>query len=230
MPPRRNPTPLPRTPLQDGFSLIELLAAIAIVSILGALVTVSLQNIRNSSQLAKSISIIRQFQGANSLYALEHSGRYVPVRTISEEGTIKRWLDQHEFKEHLGIQMGEEWPLGLISPNAGVLDDDGRPRFTRSYGMNTLGFSDWFNVEADYQASISTIEDPANIIAFTDALDWIVGPQGIERWPGEEVYAKQAVAFRYGGKATVVFYDGHTGAYTQEEMTEHKKEWWKIDK
>ncbi len=220
----------PSLRLRRAFSLIELLGAILIIAILGTLVGVVLQNIQGNSQLVKSLSIIRQYQSANSLYSLDHGGLYVPIRTMTEEGLTKRWVDQQDFKDHLNIPPGADWPLNLLSPNAGVLDENGKPLLTRSYGINTLGFSDWFNPSISYQASVATIEDPVNTIAFTDALDWIVAKHGIKRYPGEEVYAKHAVAFRYDGKATVVFFDGHTGAYTMDEMLENKQKWWNAEK
>jgi len=213
-----------------AFSLVELLAGLAVLAILALLLFPVLRSVRDHSAMTKSLGIVRQFQEANSLYALDNDGKYITVRTVDENGRVKRWLDFYAYRQYLGIPYGGEWPLELISPNAGVLDENGKPRHTRSYGMNTLGFDDWFNPGANYQATMTSLEDPVSTIAFADALDWIIADHGIKRYPGKEEYTKHAIAFRYNGKATVVFYDGHTGAYTMEEMLEHKNDWWNLHK
>lgn len=210
-----------------AFSLIELLAVICVIGILASLVFVSIQTIREHSLLAKSISNIRQLQAANSLYALDHDGRYVPIRTILD-GKTKRWLDNQDYRDHLGIAEGEDWPQTLISPKAGVLDGNGNPRYDRSYGMNKTGLADFYNADNEWQIAMSSIENPQRTIALTDALDWIVGDYGLDRYPNEESYVNSAVAYRYEGKAAVVFYDGHAGAYTQSELLEHKRDWWSL--
>jgi len=215
-----------------AFSLLELLAAISVIAILGAIVITSVQTVREHSLLAKSLGTIRQYQAANALYSLDHNGRYVPIRTINENGGTDKWMYNQEFREKLGIAEGQPWPDTLISPNAGVVDSNGNRMVSRSYGMNTLEFSDWFNIEISYQPSLASLENPADTIAFADALDWVISNKGngITRYPGEEIYTQGAVAYRYAGKATVVFYDGHTGAYTMEELLEHEQDWWTLKK
>ncbi len=217
---------------RHGFSLIETLVALSVLALLVAVLLFSVQGARDKGSMAKSLSILRQYQTANNLYALDNDGQFIPIRRIDPETEkIKRWLDYQPYRELLEIPSGAEWPQDLISPNTGVLDDEGNRKYNRSYAMNTLGLSGWFDAEVPYQVNMASFEDPANTIAFIDALDWVTGPWGTTRYTGEEINDnKHAIAYRYGGKATMVFYDGHTGAYTMDEMLQHKQEWWSLVK
>ena len=62
---------------------------------------------------------------------------------------------------------------------------------------------------------------PAQTAAFVTAVNWLVHYSGRKGWDGKEgkVNAPR-IAYRWKGKALVVYYDGHVGEITEEELLE----------
>jgi prepilin-type N-terminal cleavage/methylation domain-containing protein len=68
--------------LERGFTLIEILVAIAIIGLLSAIIIVSLNNSRKEARDAKRKSEIVQIRTAIQMYALNNGGVF-PTRTTS---------------------------------------------------------------------------------------------------------------------------------------------------
>ena len=62
--------------VKDGFSLIELLATIAVMAILVAIIIPVIGSVRNSAKTTKSLSNLRQIASAMQMYSSDNNGFY----------------------------------------------------------------------------------------------------------------------------------------------------------
>ena len=70
----------------SGFTLVELLVVVAIISLLAALLLPALSRARRQAHGTQCISNLRQLYLANTMYASENKGRYVPAAPDLYEG------------------------------------------------------------------------------------------------------------------------------------------------
>jgi len=68
-----------RRPARGGFTLVELLVVIAIISVLAALLLPALGRARGQARSMACVNNLRQLYLANTMYANEHNGYYVPA-------------------------------------------------------------------------------------------------------------------------------------------------------
>lgn len=77
---------------RSGFTLVELLVVVLIIAVLAALSMVGLSRMRAAGDRATTVSVMRQLQIANTSYAGDHSGQYVPLSSMDEnENRINDW-------------------------------------------------------------------------------------------------------------------------------------------
>ncbi len=69
----------PPSKKRRGFTLIELLVVIAIISILAAILLPALSRARAQARSTQCVNNLRQLYLANTMYASEHRGHYVPA-------------------------------------------------------------------------------------------------------------------------------------------------------
>jgi prepilin-type N-terminal cleavage/methylation domain-containing protein/prepilin-type processing-associated H-X9-DG protein len=76
-----------------GFSMIELLISIAIVSLLAALLLPALSRARQMARSVACVSNLKQLYLANTMFAAEHDGHYVPAAPDIDQtgGGLIRW-------------------------------------------------------------------------------------------------------------------------------------------
>jgi prepilin-type N-terminal cleavage/methylation domain-containing protein/prepilin-type processing-associated H-X9-DG protein len=222
-----------------GFSLVELLVAITIILVLAALCFVGFKKARSSANRAVSIRNIAQLQFANTTYTTDHSGDYLKVYDFDDKGSsYVAWCDNSEF---LTILKGDSaflpngdvdktHPPSALDPAAYRSKAKWYDRFAASYGYayeGALGRSSaWGSPNAESLYKLHQVRQPARTAAFITATDWIAKYSGRFKWQGSaavEGYENGKIAYRYGGKALVVYFDGHVGEVTREDMKRFDK-------
>lgn len=172
-----------------GFTLVELLVAIAILSVLAALLLPALSKARRQAKAVTCANNLRQLYLANTMYADEHGGKYCPAAPDINEGFGGR-IRWHGVRETAS-------PDSDFDPHAGPLAEylsDARvkecPVFTEyvrrnevstafesgtgGYGYNssyiggTYYMNDWMTAPR-VTTRDSNVRDPGSTIMFADA-------------------------------------------------------------
>lgn len=214
-------------PRSLGFSIIELLTVISVIAVLAAILVTTVQKVRSRSELTKSVSNLRSLQLANQLYSNEHNGWFVPVAQWPIEGNPTFWHNDPEFRSYFSLEPGRMWPEGLVSPRAEMVHQtDGDLRIDRAYGYNCTDVPGRWGVPGQaMQVHVSQVIDLSKKLAFADALDWVIHRDRADSYEGVEVYTQNATAYRYDGKAAVVFFDGRATALSRDEVVDNDELW-----
>jgi len=82
-----------RAPARGGFTMVELLVVIAIIGILAAILLPVLARARQEARSVQCVNNLRQLYLANTMFAAEHDGRYVPAAPDLDAngGGLVRW-------------------------------------------------------------------------------------------------------------------------------------------
>lgn len=223
--------PGPRSkPLRHAFTLLELLIVTAIVAILVALLFPVYGRIRLTADLDASSQNVRNLQLGNQQYANDHNGAYVPLTNWDETGaTGASWYSDPEFRQYFGLSgKSTVWPLSMISPRSQAVNSQGQRCMQRSYGYNDTTLRthvSWGTPNQRIQPRVTKVANPSRTIAFADAVDWQITIDGADLYPNPETYVASAIAYRYGGRAAVVFFDGHGGTVTRQEAVGNSLLW-----
>ncbi len=225
---------------EKAFTLVELLAVIAIILVLSVVATGAGWKVYESSSLAVSASNIRQLASGGLNYLAEHNYVYWPYRQNDPSNGIgvTWWFGfesaasyaSPEGKRHFDPSLG---PLGGYIPK-GIRPDPSfslggksfKPKFENGYigtGYNVLlggGFLNLVPSMNHWQLS-----DPSKVVVFFSSaqVNTFQAPANARNPMLEEFYGVDAkettVHFRHHGKAMVSFATGNAGFLDMEEST-----------
>ncbi|HWL51632.1 MAG TPA: prepilin-type N-terminal cleavage/methylation domain-containing protein [Chthoniobacteraceae bacterium] len=232
---RRRPGVLQRRP--RGFSATELLIVVAIVLIIGMLSFPVYRRLRLQSDTLYDLNTLRSYQRANMVYAAEHDGWYVPLMVLDVETItgLDYWYRNRQFRSYLGVPPD---PSGSVSHYPPSFHSRRKKGFTSIYGWRGTDFS--YNddihggssgrIQPVYQARASQIHRPSQTLAFASSCDWYIimrlADSYTEKLDETTKGIKGAIAYRYGGKALVCYFDGSTALLSREEVVENRRLWY----
>jgi len=211
-----------------GFTLTELLVVITLILVLLALSLIGIGRMRNMADKAGSTRNLKQLQIANASYAAEHNGNYVPYLENNDNGQRMGWWYQNQ--EYLKNLMGEVLnasgnqvkavPVSMLDPKVVRARKSLHYSMAASYGMNDNGVLGQTGVpNAAPCHNSNRINDPARSMAFATATDVRVNYNSRFKWKEEDSKTSDgAIAYRYGGNALVVYFDGHVGEVSKSAM------------
>lgn len=224
----------------SAFTLVELLAVIAIVLVLSMVATGAGWKVYQTSSLAVSASNIRQLAAGGISYLAENNNIYWPYRQVDPaNGAGVTWWFGFEGASSMSRPEGQrdfdpaKGPLGGYIPK-GIRPDPSfslggkafKPKYQNGYigtGYNTLlggGF-----LGASPCAHHFQIPDPSRVVVFfTSAqVNSFQRPATSKNPMLEEFYGiddrERTVHFRHNGKAMVSFASGNAGFLEMDEST-----------
>lgn len=229
---------------KKGFSLIELVVVLTIISLLISVLLPSLRRIKETTRSIVCKSLLKNYTFANYSYFVEHN-QLLPISV--NDPLMRPWHTFDEFRSRIGLHpLSEEYklrrPMGIlqeykpsyekkyICPSALFAlknSEENLYAMDRSYAMNAhiFFYRDYIKQRLTSQAG--------RIICMADALDWWFNywecdkyAEYGENWIGYQTYGM--AAFRHvSQKANVSFWDGRCEQMTAEELKLNLDEWMK---
>jgi prepilin-type processing-associated H-X9-DG protein/prepilin-type N-terminal cleavage/methylation domain-containing protein len=207
-----------------GFSLIELLVVISIVSLLAGMLLPALKQARESARTASCTSNLRQIGLATQMY-LDDYGRFFSYQQPVNGGMLWYFGLESPYcpgcasgARHIDLTKAKLYPYfqtvhGIeVCPSYNHYSPLWRKKFdqiTDGYGLNQLLFGKSLN---------DLTNSPAQVVCFADAADvnTIQSPASSAHPMLEEFYYVHpynnqipTTHFRHNGRANVLFCDGH---------------------
>lgn len=227
-----------------AFTLVELLASIAIVLVLAVVASGAGWKVYESSSLAVSANNIRQLAAGGISYLAENNNVFWPYRQANAaNGAGVTWWFGFEPAASLGRPEGQRefdagrGPLGCYVPK-GMRPDPSfalggnafKPKYRSGYigaGYNVLLGGGFLGNKPRVQAL--QLPDPANtVVFFTSAqVNTFQAPASAKQPMLEEFYGidekETTVHFRHNGRAMVAFATGNVGFLEMDESTRDKR-------
>lgn len=192
----------------SGFSLVEILIVLVILTILGLLLFPAISRATDSARQAACVGNLRQMAAAFQLYAGENNGKLPTVVTGVQSETWYNQIGVYAEKKSVAANEGI-----FVCPGKQMGSMEGTILSGHSYGMDR---------------SLSTMK----LLAVTENLDAAGNPVLGKRWlvvdaawyfidpgagPGSSASTTKAPQARHGGKMNVLFPDGAVRSMKPQE-------------
>jgi prepilin-type processing-associated H-X9-DG protein len=157
----------------------------------------------------------------------------MPVYAFDKDSKIATmWFSSQRFLDYLGgsgsslKSMNNEntVPINMMDPVVVRARKSKYDSYDASFGYNHEGIegSSWGTPSTERSFRVQQIVSPGRSAAFLTATDWIAKYSGRFAWKGAGAVEGKTedgkIAFRHGGKALVVYYDGHVGEITMADL------------
>lgn len=214
-----------------AFTLIELLVVISIIALLIALLLPALKQARESARAVQCLALLNQFGLANNLYANDHADYFVPALGSGNFG--KYWHNNNDFTEYMGFKYKQysHWPGKFLCPSAQAAfhnpgTTNGYYEARDSWAINFPGYDKRRPITAAWPRRMKMLNNfgsPSNKLFMVDSISqWGATPTNADptRYGtyGEVPNSGNGVAYRHGGAANVLFYDGHAAGLTAAQL------------
>lgn len=223
-----------------GFTLVELLTAMAIISILGGLLFAAIGNVRQTANQTTCVNNMRQLGTATMLYVQDHNGKYpLSNEEASWDKRIMPYLDhpsaenpcevlkcpsderdltisENNFaRSYAASAPHRDMSSGEVDKRGMIRNDFSRTLFELSNPADTVFLTEWF--------STSEGEIIAGQRQFKPAYAWITGWYGGEssqNWP-----VLEDGQCYHGSTMNFCFADGHVESLRPWEVNDPKNRW-----
>jgi prepilin-type N-terminal cleavage/methylation domain-containing protein/prepilin-type processing-associated H-X9-DG protein len=225
---------------RKAFTLIELLVVIAIIALLMGILMPALMRAKEHGKRTVCANNVRILGMANTIYADECDGWYVPI--IHRVGTeVRTWPANQLFRKLVGYKDREgpsdsDWhaPKEFLCPDDVIslkrIEDEQYDNWL-SYGYNLTDwyYTDWYAYEYAGHKN-TTIQNPAGELIFTESNDWWAwwkGANYVDGWdvlhhdtimPYKRVGCDGPTLYRHSEGVNLAFYDGHMEYRKKEKV------------
>ncbi|MEX0775095.1 MAG: prepilin-type N-terminal cleavage/methylation domain-containing protein [Phycisphaeraceae bacterium] len=216
-----------------AFTLIELLVVISIIALLIALLLPALGSARESGRSVKCLSMLKQVNLANQLYAEEMRGFFVPVRidtTCNNNAGNVNWYANRRFQELMGVHnigtQGISWDKARnwLCPTSATANS-AQGNMGLNYGCNYTynstgtfsnipGSSGLEDPRNPYNTGVNRekqVRSPSSNAMVLDGLNDRLSMSGSGAYTGETTGIINRAAYRHHGQGTIniAYFDGH---------------------
>lgn len=215
-----------RAPIR-GFTLIELLVVISIISILIAILLPALGQARKVANSMKCLTILRQVQMANHMYADQYREWYLPTRRTVDGGSMI-WTKNPAFGEVMKINAAGESQGSIVCPLASYALNNPQPsgliKYQLAYGSNITGLAltdSGGSILSHIGYKRTDILTPANKLAYADSVDWWIRDTSAWKYIGETGNSGAynfVIAYRHNNSSNLSFFDGHARTIPRENI------------
>ena len=188
---------------------------------------------RAAGDKASAMAIMRQLQVANFSYANDHNGQFVPIAGKDAGGALNQeWWRDGVFRPYLTGDPNDAQktadqlltaPTNLLDPVVVRTKARQWDRLSASYGFNSTGLTyPTDNTSPPYAYKPFQVNDPTRTAFIVSATDYTVNYAGRNLWQSAPVEGKTTnskMAFRHGGKAIVIYYDGSSGLIAPADIS-----------
>ncbi|HWL51707.1 MAG TPA: prepilin-type N-terminal cleavage/methylation domain-containing protein [Chthoniobacteraceae bacterium] len=218
-------------PHRNGFGLLEVIVVIALMAIVVALTIPALGRAREGATHLQCAQNLRQIISAIYLYAADHDGSYPPNRSNKDY-----WDDDHPAGVHHQDRLIAYLPSYQKSPKKREeaapfwcpADEKRRETLPQhSYGiLGARGGGEAIPINRKLAAE----PNPSKALYFADASrdtlstcrlsakSWPFGKNDPNRPETAPASGVPWVEFRHGGRANILFVDGHVQSFTPQEL------------
>lgn len=210
-----------------GFTVTELLVVIVIIVIIAAISVGGMAKIRQKADKVNSTRNLSQLQLANASYSTDRNGNFVPLYQNNEDGQrIGFWYQNPDFLANLSGDVldasgnrARSAPSSKLDPKVLRAKNAMYYSMAASYGMNDNGILGQTGPNVAPSHNHNRIPSPAQSMAFATATDYRTTYNSRFKWKGVDSKTSDgAIAYRYDGKALIVYFDGHVGEVSEGDM------------
>lgn len=218
--------------LRTGFSLVELLAVIAILATLCALITPKATEWIGRSKDAQCVQRLRAIQQATLLFASDNSGRLpLALESDGKGGTSSDPVVYKLLSPYLGDPQKNLGP-GKISPQWQKIWWCPRAKGTAEWTEETLGYNvglgaPSMNIPERTLASISRPAKAAVVSCITS--NYVVFPWMAYVTPSKGASTGGQLPDWHSGGCNVAFLDGHIQQAQDITANDPRSRWWNVD-